>query len=501
MGANIEEDKNIKRVEKQLKLNKRKGKDKEIRLPNSFAEEGLDYLLDVCDPSKIENLDMSESDDDDSCKQEDYESDNADEIELQNDEENIMLEGEDEDSIIEDDMNLEMKDEEMNSETNEVEESDIENDNEDSNQDDDNSETQSIASNKNDKESDYWEDIYGRTRDGQGNVVTAQPDAKQNLTQSNDVITKSNKYIPPAMRAKMEAGNEKLIKLKKQIKGLLNRLAESNMHSVCRQLEDLYSCNSRNDMNECLSEIITSSILTSSGTLATPERLVMEHAVMIGILHANVGNEVGASIIQTTVTQFHKKIGDIEVCENRYLENHAMFLCQLYAFRVTTNSLIFHILNKLADIFNTKAIELIVIILRSIGFLLRKDNPENLKTLIIKIQSNSASKQNKEQDSRIKFMLDILLAIKNNNVKKIPNYDSAYQSHWQKIIKEFLRPGITQITPFEIGYEELLDAESRGKWWIVGSAWSGTTQSQNQQVQEKSKSVDVKFNAELLSLA
>ena len=228
----------------------------------------------------------------------------------------------------------------------------------------------------------------------------------------------------------------------------------------------------------------------------------MEHAVMIGILHANVGNEVGASIIQTTVTQFHKKIGDIDVCENRYLENHAMFLCQLYAFRVTTNSLIFHILNKLADIFNTKAIELIVIILRSIGFLLRKDNPEKLKTLIINIQSKSATKQDKEQDSRIKFMLDILLAIKNNNVKKIPNYDSTYQSHWQKIIKEFLRPGITQITPFEIGYEELLDAESRGRWWIVGSAWSGTTPSQNQnQAQENPKAGDVKFNAELLSLA
>merc|ERR1712223_1817674 len=281
MGANIEEDKNIKRVEKQLKLNKRKGKDKEIRLPNSFAEEGLDYILDVCDPSKIENLDMSESDDDDSCKQEDYDSDNADKIELQNDEENIMPEVEDEDSIIEDDMNLEMKDEELNSETNELEESDIENDNEDSNQDDDNSDTQSIASNKNDKESDYWEDIYGRTRDVQGNVVTVQPDAKENSTQSNDVITNSNKYIPPAMRAKMEGSNEKLIKLKKQIKGLLNRLAESNMHSVCRQLEDLYSCNSRNDMNECLSEIITSSILESSGTSPTPERLVMEHAVMI----------------------------------------------------------------------------------------------------------------------------------------------------------------------------------------------------------------------------
>ena len=76
----------------------------------------------------------------------------------------------------------------------------------------------------------------------------------------------------------------------------------------------------------------------------------MEHAVMIAILHANVGNEVGAAIIQTTVTQFHKKIeSGVDVSDDKYLDNHILFLCQLYAFRVTTNSLIFHILKKLAN--------------------------------------------------------------------------------------------------------------------------------------------------------
>ena len=228
----------------------------------------------------------------------------------------------------------------------------------------------------------------------------------------------------------------------------------------------------------------------------------MEHAVMIAILHANVGNEVGAAMIQTTVTQFHKKIeSGVDVSDNKYLDNHTLFLCQLYAFRVTTNSLIFHILKKLADIFNIKAIELIVVILRSVGFLLRKDNPEELKTLILKIQSNSTNKQDKEHDSRLKFMLDILLAIKNNNVKKIPNYDSSYQLHWQKIIKEFLRPGITQITPFEIGYEEILSVESRGRWWIVGSAWSGEETSTKSNKVQQSVPGGPEFNSKLITLA
>ena len=278
--ANAEEEKNIKRLEKQLKLNKRKGKDKETRLPSSFSAEGLDYILDVCDPSKIENLEMSESEDDNSSGEQDYDSDGLDD-ELQNDSSSNMQQSEDDDMI----PNA-GEDEELNSEISDDIEIDpdisgdeninpnlTENQSDEMQDESDQGESEdkpTTVSNLNDKENDYWEDIYGRTRDAEGNVINLQTEA--NCDQNQASKTFSNKYIPPAMRAKMEAGNEKLIKLKKQVKGLLNRLAESNMHSICRQLEELYSCNSRNDMNECLSEIISASILESSGTSPTPER-------------------------------------------------------------------------------------------------------------------------------------------------------------------------------------------------------------------------------------
>ena len=97
-------------------------------------------------------------------------------------------------------------------------------------------------------------------------------------------------------------------------------------------------------------------------------------------------------------------------------------------------------------------------------FLFRKDDPIKLKSLIVNIQNASVEKkQMGEQDSRVKFMLEvctvqiecqkyillviecisymirktkclvlqILLAIKNNNVKKIPNYDPEHQLHLQ----------------------------------------------------------------------
>ena len=230
----------------------------------------------------------------------------------------------------------------------------------------------------------------------------------------------------------------------------------------------------------------------------------MEHAVLVGILHANVGNEVGAAILQYTASQFKKtmQIDQHNSCEDKHLENYLMFICQLYAFRVTTDLLVFDILTNLADLFDIKSVELIILILRTVGFLLRKDEPNKLKSLILKIQGNSTSKKTPEQDTRIKFMLDILLAIKNNNVKKIPNYDATHQAHWQKIIKGFLRPGITQITPLKIGFEEILNAESRGRWWIVGSAWAGgSSNGSNCNLESVVNPTMPSYSNELLSLA
>lgn len=77
------------------------------------------------------------------------------------------------------------------------------------------------------KEDDgVWEDIYGRKRSKDGDVIAEN----------------KQKYITPALRSK-EIGNnskmsEKLLALRRQMKGLLNRLAESNMHAIVSQVRE-----------------------------------------------------------------------------------------------------------------------------------------------------------------------------------------------------------------------------------------------------------------------
>ena len=78
---------------------------------------------------------------------------------------------------------------------------------------------------ENEDNTKLWEDIYGRTRDQDGNVVT-------------------NRYIPPAARAKNlekdSENSERLIKLRRQLKGPLNRLTDRNMHTIAAQVNKDY---------------------------------------------------------------------------------------------------------------------------------------------------------------------------------------------------------------------------------------------------------------------
>ncbi|TRY62892.1 hypothetical protein TCAL_00367 [Tigriopus californicus] len=488
---NQAEEQNIKQLEKQLKLNKRKKKD---TLPKSFVEDGLDYLLDAIDPSKLadkdalmDDLEEESSDEDDMIASGHEDSENSDvaededagSLDEENDEmadlEEVIEEEEDED-VAEDEVGEMMK-----------EDSETDSDPED------------IDKEGEDAHKGQWEDIYGRQRDAKGNVIVENAPAGGG----------SNKYIPPALRAKMVGGDSEkrkqdLLKLQRKVKGLLNRLAASNLASIVKQIEDLYMSHSRNDMNETLISIFEESLIAIT---LTPERLIMEHAALMAVLHVNVGMEVGATMIQAMAKKFHQIREDESKIESDFnpktQENVLLILAHLYSFKVVDHVLIFDIVSLLVESFTSKDIELIVLVLRSVGFNLRKDDPLSLKSLITKIQTSSASADKLKEDSRVKFMLDTLTAIKNNNVKKIPNYDSEHQQFLLKNLKAWIAPG-KGTNPLKIHLEELLQADERGRWWIVGSAWAGnqgTRDNRTQQESDMPEHVTSSFSSELLDLA
>ncbi|XP_049540266.1 nucleolar MIF4G domain-containing protein 1 homolog [Anopheles darlingi] len=318
-----------------------------------------------------------------------------------------------------------------------------------------------------------WEDIYGRKRDKSGNVIKEETAGAPG--------TGGGKYVPPHLRAKQEAQSsaledpkrqEKLLRLKRQLKGQVNRLAESNVHRISIELDNLYMQNARFDMNSTLTSLLLEVLVAPT---LIPERMVLEHMLLVAILHANVGSEVGSHFLETVVERFLALLQTIATEENeaKQLDNCVQILCHLYTFDIVKGKLVYEMLQKLLECFNEKAVECILLVLRTIGFILRKDDPLALKDLIVTIQKKAANAPEElRKDTRVKFMLETLLAVKNNNMHKIPAYDPTLVEHFRKLLKGMITNG-KYVSTMNIGLDDIVNIPERGKWWLVGSAWHG----------------------------
>ncbi|KAK5877762.1 hypothetical protein CesoFtcFv8_025239 [Champsocephalus esox] len=414
LEANEQEDREIKKLERCLGLNKRKNKKS---LPQSFVTDGLDYILGILDSgSNAEGM---------------YDEDEDMEMAKNNFEK------------------LEQSDSEEEEEDGEEEE----------------------------EESD--EDM--------GSI--------EDETKTPEIVT-SGKYVPPHLR---NAGDDKrraeLEKMKRTVKGLVNRLSEPNMAWISGQLEELYMSSSRKDMTDMLTEVLLSACVSSA---LMPDRLLMEHVLLISILHHAVGLEVGAHFLETVVRQFdevYKNPSETKECDNLI-----SIICHLYNFQVVHSVLVFDILKHLVGDFREKDIELVLLVLRNVGFALRKDDALALKELICEGQRKAVDVGTKFQDqTRVRFMLETMLALKNNDMRKIPGYDPEPMEKLRKLQRTLVqrRAGGSDMK-LRVSLDNLLAADQIGRWWIVGSSWSGAPMIGEQNASKESEG---KFSAKVLDLA
>ncbi|KAG8443586.1 hypothetical protein GDO86_012114 [Hymenochirus boettgeri] len=285
----------------------------------------------------------------------------------------------------------------------------------------------------------------------------------------------SSRYIPPHLRKDLNAVDakkrEEMERLKKSVKGLINRLSEPNMASICAQLEELYMSNSRKDMNETLTQVLFDSCITPA---RMPDRLMMEHVLLISVLHLTVGIEVGAHVLETIVRKFNE-LYQLKTSETKECDNLIVFIGHLYNFKVMESGLVFDLLKKLLSTFTEKDMELILLFLKNVGFSLRKDDALALKELISEVQTKASDVGKKFQDqTRIRFILETMLALKNNDMRKIPGYDPEPVEKLHKLQRSLVHGSSSgSATRLRVSLENLLNADKVGRWWIVGSSWSG----------------------------
>ncbi|XP_055348322.1 nucleolar MIF4G domain-containing protein 1-like [Paramacrobiotus metropolitanus] len=488
---NEKEDKLLKQLEKKLGLKKRKSK----ALPTSFADEGLDYLLEVLENPKSEmELEAPEGDDSEAEFPHDQllgnDDDDEDEAPLeipsnkastQNPKgilkkpkslhpvaETILENFEDSDSADifsnadEGDKHDDDEDEEFDDDGDgDLDGADEEFDEDGGEYSSDNDKTaEGAVENSDEKDGDgTWEDIYGRFRDKQGNVITEKA---------------VGKYIPPGLKAAASGDDGKMERLTKQLKGLLNRLTEANMANIVAQVETLFTTYSRHEMNSTLVKLVLSSCVQSS---LMPKRLGLEYGMFLGLLYQNVGQETGAFFVEQLLCAYDELVAanahqSVDEFDKR-LDNVVVLWCHLFNFKIVHSAMIFDLLEEFTARFEEKDIDMILIILREVGFSLRKADPAALKDSLatIQLKANEMLNQKRTAGSRLTFMLDILTAIRNNNMRKIPNYDPSELEHLSKVYRALLRKGQAVEAELKISLNDLRSAKDRGKWWVVGAAW------------------------------
>ena len=208
-----------------------------------------------------------------------------------------------------------------------------------------------------------------------------------------------------------------------RIRGLINRLAAQTMPYVSEQFIKLYSKHSRNELNASLYSNIQSSLLAEE--TITKRKLVAEFMLLVSYLDHKISHNIGATIVHQLVRQFEKLYSTSSNDEDKTLDNIIFCLVNLYIIGLISAHVIYELTRRIcsSEKFRSKSVELLLIIIKNIGFQLRKDNPSLMRQLILMSNEQCQSlKDSSDVGSRIEFMIDAMSAIKNNNISKIGNY-------------------------------------------------------------------------------
>ncbi|KAL6058150.1 Nucleolar MIF4G domain-containing protein 1 [Balamuthia mandrillaris] len=359
----------------------------------------------------------------------------------------------------------------------------------------------------------------------------------------------NNKYVPPSLRRQLQATAEKKKanetnkrdeRLVKQIRGLLNRVSNTNLEPISQALDNVFSEHSTNEVTEILTEAI---LFDLSEAQHKGAMFVLIYAALIAILHNLVGMEVGGYFLEKLALSLMAHIKSKPATSSfsseeseeggfQKMSNTVLMFVHLYNFHVLHSGIIYDLIKLLVDSFTENDIELLLSILKNCGTQLRSDDPQSLKEVILMVQEKAAalSKANKHNEqtteeamtvdpktnmktktleheseekselkglpSRVRFMLEAIYDLKNNKQRASDDANIERITQFRNSLRKLLAKGTSK--QLKIPWSDLVSSKKRGRWWLVGSAWAAPQEAEQATA---TKSALKKFDNELLVMA
>lgn len=325
-----------------------------------------------------------------------------------------------------------------------------------------------------------------------------QPFTEKNITAAPEA-SKASAYIPPALRTRLPSADHS--HLKRQLKGLLNRLSTVNIATIVAELEVMYRSNPRGSMNEELSSLILDIV---SDKASLQDTFVVLHAALVAALYKLNGLDFAASFVQTLV-ESTLAVSAPDPTTGRKAINLIRLMSELYNLSVISAALPYDFIRFLTSDLSELNVEILLVIVQSSGIQLRSDDPSSLKDILNLLQAQMKSQYldvSKPVPLRMKFMLDTLMNLKNN---KLTTVEGQQAKELRTRMKKFIGglTANTSVEPLRVGLDDIRNVETRGKWWLIGASWK------NQETNEKSSEGQIMSRAlttetqhdELLALA
>lgn len=308
--------------------------------------------------------------------------------------------------------------------------------------------------------------------------VESKPRVRENPYVAPSTGTIVAKYVPPSLRRAAGSEGDAHERLRKQSQGLINRLTDANILSIVKGVEELYQKNARGVVTEALTDVIISQI-------CKPEALPDQFFVLVGgfsaAIYKVIGSSFGSHLVRRVVKDFGDEYDRARIVQNdesaipKEPSNLLTFLSQLYVFEVVRCKIIFDYMERLLGDLTELNVELLLRICRNGGRLLRRDDPQSLKNVAGALSKSVSSAGSAGASVRTKFMVETINDLKNKKAKG-KGLDSAVVSEHVVKMKKHLGELKSQsrrfegATPMGIDLDDVLNVDTRGKWWLVGAS-------------------------------
>ncbi|GMI79037.1 hypothetical protein like AT5G17930 [Hibiscus trionum] len=280
----------------------------------------------------------------------------------------------------------------------------------------------------------------------------------------------SGKYVAPHLRSRARNESEEETRMRRRIRGLLNRLSESNVESITGELATIFRSISRSVSTQIISEEVLASC--HNGPRGNEQHAAVFAAFVAGMA-CLVGMDFSAKLMALLAKIFEEEYLKED---NLSLRNLTLLLSYLCIFGVCSSDLIYDFLIMLSKRLTEIDVSTILTVLQCCGMKIRGDDPASMKNFILCVQnrvnelkSSSGDGEAKLNGKRMEFMLEMICDIKNN--KKKPKEDTVQHTRIKKWLQK-LRAEDILIRGLK--WSKLLDTDKKGQWWLSGDMAAAT---------------------------